>query len=235
MHLNLPENVTDRPELRQRVSVFADRAEAGRVLAGMLTSFAGTDTLVLGIPSGGVPVAAEIASELNLALDVAVCNKITPPWNTEVGYGAVAFDGTVVMNEDFRDGVGLSPAEVAAGIEIARQKVRRRLELYRQKRPMPDCRHRSVILVDDGLATGITTEAAVHALKQRGVGQLLLAVPTGHEDSLRHLAKQVTHLYCANVRSGSAFAVAEAYRSWTNLTEEEVTQALREFEAISKR
>lgn len=235
MRLNLPENVTDLPELRQRVHVFADRAEAGRVLAGMLTSFAATDALVLGIPSGGVPVAAEIAGELHLALDVAVSSKITPPWNTEVGYGAVAFDGTVVMNEDFRDGVGLSPAEVVTGVEIARQKVRRRLELYRHHRPMPDCRHRCVILVDDGLASGITTQAAVRALRGRGVGQLLLAVPTGHEDSLRHLAKQVTHLYCANVRSGSAFAVAEAYSQWTDLTEEEVMQALREFEEIPKR
>jgi predicted phosphoribosyltransferase len=235
MRLNLPENVTDLPELRQRVRVFADRSEAGRVLAGMLTSFASTDALVLGIPSGGVPVAAEIAGELHLALDVAVASKITPPWNTEIGYGAVAFDGTVVMNEDFRDGVGLSEAEVVKGVEIARQKVRRRLELYRANRPMPDCGHRCVILVDDGLASGITTQAAVQALRGRGVGQLLLAVPTGHEDSLRHLAKQVTHLYCANVRGGSVFAVAEAYSQWADLTEDEVMQALREFEEIPKR
>lgn len=235
MRLNLPENVTDLPELRQRVHVFVDRAEAGRVLAGMLTSFATTDTLVLGIPSGGVPVAAEIAGELHLPLDVAVASKITPPWNSEVGYGAVAFDGTVVMNEDFRDGVGLSEDEVVSGIEVARQKVRRRLELYRARRPMPDCRHRCVILVDDGLATGITTEAAVRALCGRGVGQLLLAVPTGHEDSIRHLAKQVTHVYCANVRSGSVFAVAEAYSHWTDMTEQEVMRVLREFEGVAKK
>ncbi len=117
-------HVIELPELRNRGHVFRDRAHAGEVLAGMLAEYRGSDALVLGIVAGGVPVAASLARALGLALDVAVVSKVTLPWNTEMGYGAVAYDGTLRLNEDVVTRMGLGPAEVEKGIARARESAR---------------------------------------------------------------------------------------------------------------
>ena len=212
------------PELRDRVGVFRDRAHAGEVLAGLLEEFRGSDAIVLAIPAGGYPVASEIATRLALPLDVAVVSKITPSWDTEVGYGAAAFDGTLRINEPLAARLGIGPEERRAGIETASRKVARRVALLRGSEPGLHLSGRRAILVDDGLATGFTMLVAIEALEKAGAGAIDVAVPTGHLDSVRRVGQRADAVYCANLRAGPRFAVAEAYRSWRDVTDEEIVE-----------
>jgi predicted phosphoribosyltransferase len=182
---------------------------------------------VLAIPAGGVPVAAVIAERLRIPLDVAVVSKITLPWNTEAGYGAVAFDGTMRLNEALVAHLGLTEEQIQQGIAQTTQKVLRRAKRFRGDRPFPDLAKRQAILVDDGLASGFTMLKAVEALRKAGAQHLCVAVPTGHGSSLPRMASEVEALYCANIRSGFSFAVADAYEAWTDVTEEEAIAIYR--------
>ena len=226
-----PDNVVVRPDLTGRIGVFDDRREAGEVLADMLAPLAAERPLVLGIPAGGVPVAAEIARRLEAPLSVLVTSKATPPWNSEIGFGAVAFDGTEYVDAEAAERLGLSEAQVRQALERAREKVRRRQRRFLGGVGPPDVRGRPIILVDDGLATGKTAEVAIRALRKQGAGRVILAVPTCHDQALRRLAPQVDALYCANVRSGFLYAVADAYRHWHDVTEEEVERHLAQAQA----
>jgi putative phosphoribosyl transferase len=221
MNHKIAPNIIELPELRERVRVFQDRRHAGEVLAEMLSSFSKSDAIVLAIPAGGVPVAAVIAENLKIPLEVAVVSKVTLPWNTEAGYGAVAFDGTMRLNEELVAGLGLSKDQIQRGIEQTTEKVRRRVKKFRGDRPFPDLVKRRTILVDDGLASGFTMLVAIEALRKAGAGQLSVAVPTGHALSLPRMAPEVEALYCANIRGGFGFAVADAYAVWTDVAEEE--------------
>jgi predicted phosphoribosyltransferase len=218
--------IIELEKLHDRLGVFADRAEAGEVLAGMLSSLASQQPRVLAIPAGGVPVAAPVALRLGCPLDVAVVSKITLPWNTEAGYGAVAFDDSVRLNHELAARQALSQEQIEAGIRATREKVRRRVKLFRGERHFPAVTDRAVILVDDGLASGFTMMTAVEALRNLGADNLVVAVPTGHDHALALVAPLVDALYCANVRSGWSFAVAAAYRQWSDVNEEEVRRLL---------
>jgi predicted phosphoribosyltransferase len=218
--------VIELPELRNRGQVFRDRAHAGEVLAGMLAEYRGSGALVLGIAAGGVPVAAALARTLGLALDVAVVSKVTLPWNTEMGYGAVAFDGTMRLNEDMVARLGLGPVEVEKGIARMREKVRDRVQRFRAGRPL-DVAGRVAIVVDDGLASGFTLLTAVAAVRNGQPSRLIVAVPTGHGESAQRIAGEVDALYCANVRTSPAFAVADAYEQWSDVSEDEALALLR--------
>jgi adenine/guanine phosphoribosyltransferase-like PRPP-binding protein len=160
MSSNVEHAVHDLPALRDRAGVFRDRAHAGDVLAGMLAAFHGSGALVLGIPAGGVPVAATVAAALGLELDVAVVSKVLLPWTTEAGYGAVAFDGSTWIDRRAAARFGLTDAQVLEGTDRARAKVARRVAMLRGGRPL-DVDGRTVILVDDGIAAGSTLRAAI--------------------------------------------------------------------------
>jgi putative phosphoribosyl transferase len=220
--------ILDLPKLRNRLRVFHDRASAGKVLAGMLEEFRGRDVTVMGVPAGGVAVAVEIARELHLPLDIAVVSKITLPWNTEAGYGAVAFDGTVILNEELLSRLNLSDQEIQTGITKTEQKVSRRVTMFRGDRPSPDFK-RPIILVDDGLASGFTLRVAIKALRHNGTTNLILAVPTAHSESVQPMLEEVEAIYCPNLRSGLSFAVADAYERWSNLDEEQIIRILQKF------
>ena len=226
-----PEKIVEIPDLRDQVRIFRNRDHAGRVVAGMLGKFKGTDSLVLAIPSGGVPVGVAVAEELNLPLEAAVVSKITLPWNTEAGYGAVAFDGTVRINEDLLPHLRLSEQQIAEGIEKTRQKVQRRLSKILGERPFPDLNRKAAILVDDGLASGFTLLVAVAAVRRLGSEEIIVAVPTGSADRVRQVAREVDALYCANIREGWGFAVAEAYQRWFDLEEEEAVRLYKDYQA----
>ena len=218
--------VHDLPEYRDCTDVFADRAEAGRVLAGMLADYHGTDAIVLAVPAGGVPVAAEIARLLDLPLDVAVVSKITLPWDSEAGFGAVAWDGTVMLNDDMRFAFLLTDKAVGEGVTHATTKVRRRLEAFRDGRPFPDLSQRVAILVDDGLASGFTMRVAIQALRNAGAGSIILAVPTAPDAVVAEMDGLVEDVYCANLRDAHPFAVAGAYRHWRDVSEHEALEVL---------
>jgi predicted phosphoribosyltransferase len=220
----------DLLKLRNRLRVFHDRASAGRVLAGMLEEYRSSDAVVMGIPAGGMAVAVVIARELHLPLDIAVVSKVTLPWNTEAGYGAVAFDGTVILNEELLSRLNLSDQEIQTGIKKTEEKVSKRATVFRGDRPLPDFK-RPVILVDDGLASGFTLRVAIKALRRNGATNLILAVPTAHSESVQSMLEEVEAIYCPNLRSGLSFAVADAYERWSDLDEQEVLRILQEFKS----
>ena len=215
--------------LRDEVRVFRDRTHAGHALGEMLIDRRGADACVLAIPAGGLPVAEPLARMLELSLDVAVVSKITPPWNSEVGYGAVAFDGTVRLNERLLSGLELGEDEVRAGIEEASEKVERRVRALRGTEPPLAVAGRDVLLVDDGLASGFTMLTAAAALRIAGARSVLVAVPTGSTRALEleGLGDVVDTIYCANVRGGRSFAVADAYEQWSDVDESQALEILR--------
>jgi predicted phosphoribosyltransferase len=221
--------VHERAELRDRMRVFRDRAHAGEVVAEMTGELRGSETTVLAVPAGGLPVAAVIAGALGLPLDVAVVSKITLPWNTEVGYGAVAFDGTTRLNEALAADLGLADEVVRRGIEETRAKVARRVAELRGEQSAPDLSGRCAVVVDDGLASGFTMATAIEALRRCGASRLLVAVPTGPLRAVERLAPEVDDLYCANVRGGHRFAVADAYEAWQDVGEDEARAIFERF------
>jgi putative phosphoribosyl transferase len=229
MSTDQPENIIQIPEFRNRSRVFRDRKEAGEVLAGMLQSFIGTDTLIMAIPSGGVPVAAIIAERLKLPLEIAVVSKIILPWNTEAGYGAVAFDGTIRYNEDLLTHLRLSENQIEEGKQQTLLKVKRRVQKFQGDRSFPGLTGGKVILVDDGLASGFTMLVAIEALRKAGAESILVAVPTGSYRSIQKVSSQVDVLVCANIREGWQFAVADAYRNWRDVEEEEAVKIFRQY------
>ncbi len=219
--MELPPNVVEIQELRNRIHVFRDRVHAGEILAEMLDSYSRSDAIVLAVPAGGVPVAAVVAKRLQLPLEVAVVSKITLPWDTEAGYGAVAFDGTVLLNRELILHLGLKEREIQDGQYKTSQKVARRLKKFRGDAPYPDLSQRTALLIDDGLASGFTMLTAVEALRKAPASMIVIAVPTGSLNTVNRIAPRVDTLYCANIRSGWSFAVADAYERWSDVDEDE--------------
>jgi predicted phosphoribosyltransferase len=213
--------VLDLPELREKVAVFADRTEAGRRLAALLEDYRGSQALVLGIPAGGLAVASALAEELGLPMDVAVVSKITFPWNPESGYGAVAFDGTVRLNQALIADMGLLAPDVSIGRSRTAEKVRQRVSRLRGERPFPDLAGRTAIVVDDGVASSITMATALEAVRHYSPASLVVAVPTGYRAALDRLLGDADQICCLNVRSGWGFAVADAYRRWSDVSDGE--------------
>ena len=154
-------------------------------------------------------------------------SKITLPWDTEAGYGAVAFDGTVMLNEDLLSRINLSEEEIKEGTEKTEQKVARRVKMFRGNRPLPDFK-RPIILVDDGLASGFTLRVAIKALRKAGATNIILTVPTAHLESAQTILEEVEAIYCPNLRGGFSFAVAHAYDQWSDLDEHEVIRLLQQ-------
>lgn len=222
-----PNHVVEIVPLRNKTAVFADRTEAGRVTAGLLKDFRNARGIVLAVPAGGVPVGKAVADALGLPLDVLPVSKITLPWNTEAGYGAVSFNGIVELNQALLSHLHLSPEEIKDGTARTLQKVKTRMGELRGNRPFPPLSDKTVILVDDGLASGFTLQVAVEALRKEGARHIILAVPTGHEKAVHRLAKRVDAVYCPNIRTGPSFAVADAYQHWYDLGEAEVKRIFR--------
>jgi len=203
--------------MRDRRRVFEDRRHAGVVLARMLAGKLPARSRILAIPAGGLPVAVEVANALGLPLDVAVVSKITPAWNTEVGYGAVAFDGRVRVDAGRRSALGIDEAGAREDVDRAVAKVGRRVKRLRAGRGPLLAAGDTAVLVDDGLASGITMATAAEAVRAAGAGCVIVAVPTGHQSAVTWVAEAVDEVHCANVRSGRSFAVADAYENWSDL------------------
>jgi predicted phosphoribosyltransferase len=219
--------IHERSDLRGRVAVFENRDHAGILLGDMLGPFLLENGIVLGIPAGGVPVGLAVAGRLGLSFDVVVVSKITLPWNTEAGYGAVAFDGTFQLNRALIAHLSLSEDQIAEGLRKTRAKVIHRVQRFRGERPFPELAGRPVILVDDGLASGFTMRTAIGGLRKAGADTLIVAVPTAHDRAVADIAGLAEAVFCANIRPGGRFAVAEAYQNWCDVSEAEVALALK--------
>lgn len=215
------------PLLRDMVSVFKDRREAGKRLAEYLVSYRDTAGIVLALPSGGVPVAAEIASALNLPLDLLIVRKVQLPDNPEAGFGAIGPDGEVLLNRELMKHLRLTDEQISIQIEKTRAIIEKRNRIFREGKPFPSVRDMVAIVVDDGLASGYTMLSAVRFLRKMSPQKLVAAVPTGSKKTVEALVPEVDELFCLNVRGGPFFAVASAYRNWYDLTDEEVLSLIK--------
>ncbi len=221
------------PSLAGRRGVFSDRDEAGRACATLLRQHPDLyeGALCGAIPSGGVSVAGPIAREFALPILLLVARKVQVPGNTEFGMGAVAWDGRVILDRQLIAALGLGSAAVEAQIQQARASVAERLARFLGGQPMPDLSGRRILVVDDGLAGGSTALVVIAALRAAGAGPLVTVVPTGHDRTVAVVAEVSDAVICPNVRGGDRFAVAEAYRAWRDLTEDEVVALLDELAA----
>jgi putative phosphoribosyl transferase len=205
---------------------FRDRTEAGRQLAERLTAYADRpDVLVLALPRGGVPVAYEVARALRAPLDVFLVRKLGVPGYEELAMGAVATGGVRVLNDQIVAGLRIPDHVIEAVAEAEQQELARRERVYRGDRPPPDVRHRTVILVDDGLATGATMQAAIKALRALPPARIVVAVPTGSPETCEQLKAQADDVICA-ITPEPFHAVGLWYEDFTQTTDEEVRDLL---------
>jgi predicted phosphoribosyltransferase len=205
---------------------FRDRRDAGRLLAAQLTAYANRpDVLVLALPRGGVPVGAEVARALRAPLDIFLVRKLGVPGHDELAFGAIATGGVRVLNEQVVRALRI-PESVVDAVTVKEQaELARRERLYRGDRPPPDVRGRTVVLVDDGLATGATMLAAIKALKQQGLGRLVVAVPTASPETCDAFRAEVDEIICA-VTPESFHAVGQSYDDFSQTTDDEVHDLL---------
>jgi predicted phosphoribosyltransferase len=223
------ENLIQLEKYRNRSHVFEDRQDAGRVLAGMLQpNYKGArDAVILAIPSGGVPVGIEAAADLDLPMDLIIVRKVRIPGNTEAGFGSVSSTGKMFFNEPLLNRLGLSQTEIDQQVDKVKSELAEREKRFRGGAPFPDLSGKTAIIADDGLASGFTMLAAVDSVRAKGAKRVIAAVPTAHPGSLDRVAKVCDEVYCANVREGMRFAVAEAYRNWRDLEPDEVEAMVR--------
>jgi predicted phosphoribosyltransferase len=207
--------------------LYRDRFDAGRRLAERLTEYAGRDdVLVLALPRGGVPVASEVARALRAPLDVFLVRKLGVPGQEELAMGAIASGGVRVLNEEVVRALEVTPEELAEASSRERRELERREAAYRAGRPSPEVRGRTVILVDDGLATGSTMRAAVAALRRRQPARIVVAVPVGAADTCADLAEAADEVVC--VRSPRPFlSVGSWYDDFRQTSDAEVSGLLQ--------
>lgn len=204
---------------------YVDRSHAGSVLAHHLAARALDDPVVLALPRGGVPTAEPVARRFGVALEVLVARKVGAPHNPELGIGAVGEGGSLVADDEVLLALDIGPARFEQLVAAERAEVARRVERYRGGRSLPDLVGRQVVLVDDGLATGVTAEAALRDLRARGPRTLVLAVPVGDVDSVNRLRRVADDVICAHVPSRLR-SVGEWYQHFEQTTDEQVLAAL---------
>jgi putative phosphoribosyl transferase len=205
--------------------VFADRRHAGRLLAGQLQRFAAEHPVVVALPRGGVPVGFEIAQALAAPLEILAVRKLGAPANPEFGVGAIAEDGTVVLDRVTASRVGLTSRVLDETVAREARELRRRVARYRGERPALDVCDRTVIVADDGLATGVTEVAAVRALRGLLAARVIVAVPVGVRASLARLGEEADEVVCHTV-PGELHGVGYWYEDFSPVSDEEVLELL---------
>ncbi len=210
---------------------FRDRAHAGQELAKKLTEYAGRDDVLLfALPRGGAVVGAEIAKRLELPLDVIVTRKIGSPSNEEYAIGALAETGETIWNE--AEHASANAQAVAKIVEDEKKEAARRIETYRQGRALPDFSGKTVILIDDGVATGLTIRAAIAAAKHQHANAIVIAVPHGAKDSLKAIREEVDRVIALSEPAWYG-AVGELYETFSQTSDEEVMKIIKTYGAKS--
>jgi putative phosphoribosyl transferase len=223
-----PESILEtKHRSRERIeeiamTLFRDRTEAGQVLAARLTEYGDrADVLVLALPRGGVPVAYEVARALHVPLDIFLVRKLGVPGHEELAMGAIASGGVRVLNEDVVRELRISPETIASVAAGEQRELERRERSYRGERPMFDVRGRTVLLIDDGLATGSTMRAAIAALRRKGPARIVVAVPVGSSETCAEFQDEADETVCARTPE-PFYAVGRWYEDFTQTTDEEV-------------
>jgi putative phosphoribosyl transferase len=207
---------------------FTNRREAGQALARSLRAYThDPNALVLALPRGGVPVGFEIARELDIPLDIFIVRKLGVPRYEELAMGAIASGGARVLNDEVVSRLGISEQQIDAVAAREQLELERREREYRGEIPPLDVAGKTVILVDDGLATGSTMRAAIQALRQKNAGQIIVAVPVGAPDSCDRIAAEADRVICA-VQPEDFQAVGAWYDDFSQTTDAEVCELLSE-------
>jgi putative phosphoribosyl transferase len=213
-------------------TAFQNRTLAGRMLARHLGDYAGrTDVLVLALPRGGVPVGFEVAQALEAPLDVFVVRKLGVPGHEELAMGAIASGGVRVLNDEVVDSLGIPESVIENVTRREFEELRRREQAYRGERPPPQVRGRTVILVDDGLATGSTMRAAVASLRRLGPERIIVAVPTAAPSTCEEFRQEADDCICA-ITPEPFHAVGLWYEDFSQTTDDEVHELLQRSEAL---
>lgn len=219
--------IIDEPSFRYKKHVFKDRYHAGELLAEKLKEYKGNkDAYIFAIPAGGVQVGAIIAKKLNLPLDLAITRKIHIPWNPEAGFGAISWDGTIILNKEIIPYLKLTKKEINQCIIEEKKIIKKRIKLFRGNKPFPNIENKIVIIVDDGLASGFSMLATIKSIKKMKPKEIIVAIPTASLKAINLIKPYVNKIICLNIRSGLFFAVADAYKEWYDLEDEDVIKIL---------
>jgi len=206
--------------------VFENRQDAGRHLAEKLSEYKNQSVVVLAIPNGGVPVAVEVAGALKGDLDLIICRKIPLPLAPEGGFGACADDGTVILNEEIVKRFNLSRQQIEHEASKVRAEIKQRTLLHKGDRPLTRISGKTVILIDDGLASGITMMAAVESVRRRHPREIVVAVPCASALAFKQLQRVADKVVTVSTGYMPRFAVADFYRHWYDLGDDEVVRLL---------
>lgn len=212
--------------------IFADRKEAGQQLAKKLQHYENKDVVVYGLPRGGVVLAAEIAKELKAPLDLIIVRKIGYPYNPEYAIGAVAEDGHMVCNETERGSI--DQAWFSQEKERQQKEAKRRREVYLGDRQPISAKDKYAILVDDGVATGLSLYCAISELKHQNPKKLIVAVPVSPLDTAERIRQLVDELVCLEIPTDFLGAVGSYYQNFDQVTDEEVIKIIKKFPALNK-
>jgi predicted phosphoribosyltransferase len=214
------------------MAFFKDRVDAGRKLAKELSKYANrSDVLILALPRGGVPVAFEVAKELNVKMDVFIVRKLGVPGNEELAMGAIASDNIRVLNEDVVRSFQIPERVIDMVAENELRELERREHAYRGDRPKPEVSGSIVILIDDGLATGATMRAAAAALKTKNPAKIVVAVPTAARDTCEFFGREVDEVICVTTPE-PFYGVGAWYGDFSQTTDKEVCELLEKARAL---
>lgn len=205
--------------------LFKNRIDAGRQLAEALDALSIKEGIVIGLPRGGVVVAAEIARRLRLPLDVIIPRKIGAPFNPELAIGALV-ENVVLLNDDLIREFNIDASYVKEAIEKEKKEAARRLELFRKGKPPQNLRNQTILVVDDGIATGATMRASLKYLKEKKAKRLIIAVPVGPMDMIEELKKEGYEVICL-YSPRTFFAVGQFYEDFPQTEDNEVIQLLK--------
>ena len=206
--------------------IFRNRQDAGRRLASHLQKYANRDdVIVLGVPRGGVPVAFQVATALNLPLDIFVLRKLGVPGHEELAFGAIGSGGLRVLNRSVVEHLGLSDLDIASVTHTEREELERRESLYRGNRAPLDLQGKTVIVVDDGIATGSSLMAAIHALRQMKPVAIVVATPVAPPRTCHRLLQEVDELVCVEIPE-PFYGVGQFYHDFSQISDEEVNELL---------
>ena len=205
--------------------LFADRVEAGRRLASALARISSKGAIALAIPRGGVVVGFEVAQALVIPLDLIIPRKIGAPDNPELAIGAVAENGTIILDDRLVKYLQVSENYIRTESEKQKLEIKRRLRLYRGDAPYPNIKDREVIVLDDGVATGYTMKAALASVRKKGAKAVIIAVPVGPRSTIDELAKEADHVVCLYTPE-PFYAIGQFYKNFPQTTDKEVIKLL---------
>lgn len=207
--------------------VFKDRQSAGVKLAEKLSAYqSDPNAIIIGLPRGGVIVAAEIAQKLNLPLDIVVPRKIGSPISPELAIGAISENGTVILDQNVINSIGgVDKDFIEKQVEIEKKEMERRLKLYRDGRSPLDLKDKTVIVVDDGIATGATMRAAVKSVREKGATRVIMVIPVAPKDILDELSQDVDKVVCLTTPN-IFYAIGTFYKSFPQIQDDQVVKAI---------